>query len=191
MHETISVSYNTLMIILVGASASGKTATALELQRKYGLIKAVTTTTRQMRTGEKDGVDYFFISRDEFLKRNNEGKFVENTLYNNNFYGCGIDQVADDKIIVLDPNGVNAFRKLHDDHIIIFFIECNEAKRKTRMELRGDSPDKIKQRLENDIIDFDKRKIGKVDFTINTDDISIEQAADLIYSKYIEKVKTI
>ncbi|MCF0116916.1 MAG: AAA family ATPase [Bacilli bacterium] len=177
------------MIILVGASASGKTATALELQRKYGLIKAVTTTTREKRVGETNGVDYFFITREEFLKRNKEGKFVETTLYNDNFYGCGIDQVSDERIIVLDPNGLHAFKQLKDDHIITFFITCSDELRESRMRSRGDKEEKIKQRLENDIIDFDPRKIGKVDFKINTDNLTIEQVADEIYRLYNLKIK--
>ena len=179
------------MIILVGASASGKTATALQLQRKYGLRKAVTTTTRAMRVNEQDGVDYFFISREEFLKRNKEGKFVETTLYNDNFYGCGIDQVSDERIIVLDPNGLRAFKELKDKRIVTFLIECNSSIREKRMHSRGDKLEKIKERLENDVIDFDKRKIGKTDFVINTDDLSIEETADLIYQKYKEKLTSL
>lgn len=177
------------MIILVGASASGKTATALKLQEKYGLKKAVTTTTREKRIGERNGVDYFYISRDEFLKRNEEGKFVETTLYNNNFYGCGIDQVSDNRIIVLDPNGVHSFKKLKNKSIAIFLIDCNEKIRKDRMTLRGDEDKKIQERLENDIIDFDKKKIGKVDFIIKTDNLSIDEVADIIYKKYSDKLK--
>ncbi len=172
------------MIILVGASASGKTATALKLQEKYGLRKAVTTTTREKRINEVDGIDYFFVSRKEFLKRNKENRFVETTLYNNNFYGCGVDQVSDDRIIVLDPNGVNSFRKLNDNHIKIFLIESNEETRKQRMISRGDQNEKIIQRLENDIIDFDAKKIGKVDAIICTDNLTIDEVADLIYEQY-------
>jgi len=179
------------MIILVGASASGKTATALKLQEKYGLVKAITTTTRKMRKGEADGKDYFFVTREEFLKRNKEGKFVENTLYNDNFYGCGIDQVADNKIIVLDPNGLRAFKKLNDDHIVTFLIECPEAKREERMNLRGDDKERIIERLQNDIIDFDKKKIGRTDFVIDTSSLTIEEAADLIYKNYQEKLKAL
>ncbi|MCR5333265.1 MAG: hypothetical protein K6E11_04555 [Bacilli bacterium] len=179
------------MIILVGASASGKTATALALQKKYGLIKAVTTTTREKRTGEIDGVDYFFISRKEFLRRNKEGKFVENTLYNDNFYGCGVDQVSDDRIIVLDPNGLHAFKALNDDHIVTFLIVCDESIREARMRSRGDKEEKIEQRLENDIIDFDKKRIGKTDFVINTDNLTIEQTADIIYKNYIDRLSSL
>ena len=177
------------MIILVGASASGKTATALKLQEKYGLKKAVTTTTRKMRINEQDGVDYFFVSRTTFLKRLKENKFVETTLYNDNFYGCGIDQVGDDKIIVLDPNGVQAFRNLNNHNIIIFLIESSPKIREQRMHDRGDEEEKIIERLENDIVDFDNQKIGKVDFKINTDNLTIDEVASLIYQKYQEKIK--
>jgi len=179
------------MIILVGASASGKTVTALYLQKQYGLSKAVTTTTREKRIGEIDGVDYFFINREEFLKRNKENKFVENTLYNGNFYGCGVDQVCDNKIIVLDPNGLHAFKKMNDKRIVTFLIESNDKIRHSRMRERGDKEDKIKQRLENDIIDFDKRKIGQTDFVINTDNKTIEETAKIIYEDYMSKLSSL
>ena len=100
------------MILLVGASASGKTATALDLQKRYGLVKAITTTTREKRVGETDGIEYFFITKTEFEKRLKEGRFVEHSLYNGNYYGCGIDQINDNKIVVLDPNGLHSFNKL-------------------------------------------------------------------------------
>lgn len=177
------------MIILVGASATGKTATALMLARKYGLTKAVTTTTREKRVNEVDGVDYFYISRDEFIKRNKENLFVETTLYNNNFYGCGIDQVKDDRIIVLDPNGLHSFLKLHNKHIVSFLITCSESKRKERMMYRGDKEEKIKERLQNDIVDFDIKKIGHTDFVIDTTNIDIDEACDLIYKLYKEKIQ--
>ena len=76
------------MIVLTGASASGKTVTALDLQKRYGLVKAITTTTREKRVGETDGVEYFFVSKDEFQKRLKENKFVEYSLYNGNYYGA-------------------------------------------------------------------------------------------------------
>ena len=57
------------MIVLCGASASGKTVTALDLQQRYGLVKAITTTTREKRVGETDGVEYFFVTKEEFQKR--------------------------------------------------------------------------------------------------------------------------
>ena len=172
------------MIILCGASASGKTVTALELQKKYGLSKAITTTTREKRIGETDGVEYFFISKDEFQKRLKEDKFVETSLYNGNYYGCGIDQVADDKVVVLDPNGLHSFKKLKNKNIVTFLLVADENVRRERMNLRGDKSENIAQRIKNDIIDFSEEKIGKVDFVVYTNNKTIEETADYIYQCY-------
>ena len=176
------------MIVLTGASASGKTVTALDLQKRHGLVKAITTTTREKRIGETDGVEYFFISKEEFEKRLKENKFVEHSLYNGNFYGCGVDQVSDNKIVVLDPNGLHSFLKLKDKNIVSFLLIADEKTRKSRMESRGDKEENIQQRIENDVNDFALEKIGKVDFVINTDDYTIEEVSDLIYKLYIEKL---
>lgn len=176
------------MIVLTGASASGKTVTALDLQKRHGLVKAITTTTREKRVGETDGVEYFFISKDEFEKRLKENKFVEHSLYNGNFYGCGVDQVSDNKIVVLDPNGLHSFLKLKNKNIVSFLLIADEKTRKSRMESRGDKEANIKQRIENDVEDFSLERIGKVDFVINTENYTIEEVSDLIYKLYIEKL---
>jgi len=176
------------MILLVGASASGKTVTALDLQKRYGLVKAVTTTTREKRIGETDGIEYFFISKEEFLKRLNEGKFVEHSLYNDNYYGCGIDQVDDNKIVVLDPNGLHSFLKLNNEHIVSFLLIADEKTRHERMVSRGDKQENISMRLKNDVNDFSLNKIGKVDYIIHTENKTIEQTSDEIYKLYKQKL---
>lgn len=176
------------MIILTGASASGKTVTALDMQKRFGLVKAITTTTREMRTGETNGVEYFFISKEEFISKEKEGKFVEHSLYNNNYYGCGVDQVGDDKIIVLDPNGLHSFKKLNNKNIVSFLLIADEKTRKERMISRGDKPENISQRLINDVNDFALEKVGEVDYVIKTENKSIEEVSDEIYRLYKNKI---
>ena len=75
------------MIVITGASATGKTETARVLSTLFNIKKVVTHTTRPMRKGETDGVDYHFVSKEEFLKLKDEDYFVETTTYNNNYYG--------------------------------------------------------------------------------------------------------
>ena len=176
------------MIVLTGASASGQTVTALDLQKRHNLVKAITTTTREKRVGETNGVEYFFVTKEEFLKRLNENKFVEHSVYNGNYYGCGIDQVSDNKIVVLDPNGLHSFLKLKDKNIVSFLLIANENTRKERMCSRGDKKENIEQRIKNDVEDFSLEKIGKVDFVINTENYTIEEVSDLIYKLYKEKL---
>lgn len=176
------------MIILCGASASGKTVTALELQKRYGLTKAITTTTREKRVGETNGVEYFFISKEEFQKRLAENRFVEYSIYNGNYYGCGIDQVADDKVVVLDPNGLHSFKKLKNKNIVTFLLIADEKVRRERMNERGDKQENIEQRISNDIIDFSMDKIGEVDFIVKTNNKTIEETAQIIYENYKKKI---
>ena len=128
------------------------------------------------------------MSKEEFQKRLNENKFVEHSLYNGNFYGCGIDQVSDNKIVVLDPNGLHAFLKLKDKNVVSFLLIADEKTRRERMVSRGDKAENVASRIENDVKDFSFENIGKVDFVINTENHSIEQISDMIYELYKQKL---
>ena len=64
------------MIVLSGASASGKTEVAKMLSSKYGIVKVITTTTRDLRVGEVNGRDYFFVSKERFKEMIKEDCFV-------------------------------------------------------------------------------------------------------------------
>ena len=128
------------------------------------------------------------MTKEEFQKRLQENKFVEHSLYNGNYYGCGVDQINDNKIVVLDPNGLHSFLKLKDKNIVSFLLIADEKTRMERMHSRGDKEENIAQRIENDINDFSLDKIGKVDFIINTEKQSIEETSDLIYKLYKEKL---
>lgn len=176
------------MIILTGASASGKTVTALKLMEKYGFVKAITTTTRKKRINETDGVDYFFVSKKKFLALKLKKHFVETTIYNENYYGCGVDQVNDNKVVVVDPNGLNSFKKLANQNIVAFLLEAPDIVRYKRMINRGDSIENAHDRLLNDKREFVEQKLKNVDYKIDTSTLSIEEVADKIYQLYIEKI---
>ena len=74
------------MLVLVGPSASGKSAIVKCLTKKYGLEKFITCTTRSMRVGEVDNVDYHFLTQDEFSKLYENNEFIETVYYNGNYY---------------------------------------------------------------------------------------------------------
>ncbi len=181
--------YNFDMIILTGASASGKTVTALGLAQKYGVKKAITTSTREKRINEIDGVDYFFLSKEDFLNKAKQNLFVETTLYNGNYYGCGLDQVGDNKVIVLDLNGLHSFQQLNNKRVVSFFLSADEDTRKERMLSRGDKLEKISERLKNDKNYFSLKNIGHTDFVIDTTNKTIDEVIDLVYKLYVEKLK--
>lgn len=176
------------MILLVGASASGKTEVAKLLKRKYGVKKVVTHTTRPMRVGETDHVDYHFVDKDTFMRLRKDDYFVETTNYNGNFYGTSRKEIADDKVLIVDPNGLKVFQKLADPRIITFYMDASETTRLNRMIYRGDPLESAKARIENDHVDFSSERVAPTHFVIDTEKFTIEQVTDLVYDKYIKKL---
>jgi len=76
------------LLVLSSPSGGGKTTIARSLlQARDDLAYSVSATTRPRRPGEKDGVDYFFLSREEFLRRVETGEFLEWATYGGNLYG--------------------------------------------------------------------------------------------------------
>lgn len=171
------------MIILVGKSASGKTEIAKRLRSLYGIVKAVTHTTRPMRKGERNGVDYYFVTKEEFLRLAEQGAFVETTEYNGNYYGCSKKEIAEGKCVVVDPSGLRAFKALGDKRIVSFALLANEETRRKRMESRGDERESILRRIENDEATFSNIE-GETDFAIVTDDKDIDELAKSVKEDY-------
>ena len=179
------------MIVLSGASASGKTEAAKMLMVKYGIKKAITTTTRQLRCNEVNGRDYFFVSKEEFNKMMQEDRFVEHTLYNGNYYGSTKDQIADDRSVVIDLEGLKSYSSLNDARIVTFYLKTCEDVRFKRMLERGDKEEDAHKRIANDRIIFADENIPRVDFRIDSENKTIEQVADEIYRLYCKKMKAI
>lgn len=177
------------MIVLAGASASGKTEVAKELARKYGITKVITTTTRDMRVGEVNGRDYFFVSKEQFEQMIQEGRFVEYTFYNNNLYGSTKDQISSNKCVVIDPAGLRAYLALNDHNIVTFFLDANEETRFKRMIQRGDNEEIARNRVEHDRLAFRPENIADVDFHIDSENFDVEKVADMVYEKYKEILK--
>mgnify|MGYP001024734725 FL=1 len=173
------------MLVLIGPSASGKTEVANILIKKYNLKRMVTCTTRPMRQNEINGISYNFISIEEFLKLKEADEFVETVLYNDNYYGTLKKDVSNDKIVILEPNGYNEFKKKMPNEICSFYLETSECLREKRMIERKDRKDDIKKRITNDRESFGN--VSQVDYVIKNENITLEELADKIYNIYKEK----
>ena len=178
------------MIVLSGASASGKTEAAKMLMAKYGIQKAITTTTRPMRINEVNGRDYFFVSKEQFDQLIKEDKFVEHTVYNGNYYGSTKDQIASDRVVVIDLEGLKSYSRLNDSRIVTFYLDTSEDIRYKRMLERGDKEEDAKRRLENDRKVFTKDNIPKTNFVIDSENKNIEEVADEVYKLYFAYLKS-
>lgn len=177
------------MIILVGPSASGKTEVAKILIKDYGFKKFVTTTTRQMRVNEINDVDYHFISLDEFHQKMANNEFIETVEYNGNFYGTYKSEIDDNKVLIVEPNGLSSFLSLNNSRIVSFYIDSPKELRKARMESRQDKKEDISKRLALDDVHFKGVK-AKVDKTIkNLENTKLDDLAKEIILFYNSIIK--
>lgn len=137
------------IIVIVGPSGSGKTTIGEELA-KQGIPRLITTTSRNPRNGEKNGVDYYFRDISEL----NVDDFVEQTVYNNNQYGLTKEEVNsmlekhDTVHVSLDQSGAEAVSKAYPDEACVVFVSITEKEMIRRMKKRGDSEQAIKDRID-------------------------------------------
>jgi len=179
------------MIILTGPSASGKTATCLYLQSHYGIRKVITHTTRPIRKGEKNNVDYHFVTVEEFLRLKEANAFIETVQFNGNYYGTSREEVKLDRCLAVEFNGAKTYASLQDPHIVIFLLTLDKKVRLARMQGRGDDPEKIRSRIENDekCFTLDPSISRIIDCTIDTEKLGIPEVADTVYENYLRILK--
>lgn len=137
------------IIILIGESASGKSTIEKELVNK-GLKKITSYTTRPIRQGETDGIDYHYINEEEFLDRFHNGFFAEHTIYNEWYYGIAVEDCIDDSVAVVEPHGFRQLKKMDYINTISFYIKVSERERLIRMTKRGDNLLEVFRRIFSD-----------------------------------------
>jgi guanylate kinase len=133
-----------LLIVISGPSGVGKDTLIkrlLELDRN--LRYSVSCTTRPPRPNEKDGVDYTFVTREQFQKLIEEGAFLESADYNGNLYGTLADRVerarADghDIVLKIEVKGAEQVRERAPDGIFIFVVPPSVDELVKRQEKRN------------------------------------------------------
>jgi guanylate kinase len=177
------------MLILIGASASGKTEIAKLLIKDYGFEKMVTTTTRKKRKGEVNHIDYHFVTLNKFLKLKDQNKFLETVEYNGNFYGTPKDGASKNKVLIVEPEGANEINKHNMEDTVFFLLETDEETRKNRMLQRGDNLIQVIDRLHKDDVYFDYKNIDHIDYRMNTSTLSQEDLAQIINDVYQKHIK--
>lgn len=172
------------MLIIVGPSAAGKTEIVKRLMKISSLKKLVTYTTRLPRWNEVDGVDYNFISLDDFKNRLENNFFFEYVIYNNNYYGTALNDIVPGNVVILEPNGLKKYVEKASDKIKICYLKCSEEMRKLRMVKRKDQPESIKRRLKNDQICFTQEIEKMADLVVDSEHLTIDDAAKEILDFY-------
>ncbi len=136
-------------IIIVGKSASGKTFISEKLQ-KGGLKLEVSYTSRAPRKDEVNGVDYNFLTKEEFEKTIKFNSFYEYAIHNGNYYGTGLSEFRESDIFVWETDGVSNMQLEDRKNSTVIYVNTPENIRIKRMKARGWSNEEIEKRKKAD-----------------------------------------
>ena len=176
-----------MLVILSGVSGAGKDTIKKELiKRMDNVISLPSFTSRKPRVGEEEGVQYHFITKQEFEERIKNNEFYEYDLHHENYYGTSRkllnEKIASGKIIVKDievNETENLIKLLKDEtKLVTIFLRVEKEELRRRLIARGDnlSEDEIELRLGR--LDYEEDKIRLYDYMIKNDDF--EKTVQLI-----------
>lgn len=166
-----------LLIVLSGPSGVGKDTVLQrmkELQLPFHFV--VTATSRPKRKGEIEGVDYFFVSADEFITMIERGELLEHALVYDEHKGIPRQQVQDafasgqDVIMRIDVQGAETICQLYPEALLIFLSTQNEEELIARLKARRtESEEKLQLRIETAREELHKVELFDY-YVVNADD---------------------
>ena len=148
------------IIALIGEAGTGKDTLMQRILAKYPLAfnEIISCTTRPMREGEVEGVNYFYLTPEEFAGKVLNGEMLEATSFNDWFYGTSYDSLRSDcpNIGVFNPDGIRAMSGMPGIDVTVFKITCTDKIRLLRQLNREENPDvdEIVRRYKTDKEDF-------------------------------------
>lgn len=143
------------VFVITGPSGVGKGTLIGRLRERIpGLELSTSATTRSPRAGERDGIDYFFLSEEEFLRRVEAAEFIEHARYSGNLYGTLRSEVqrkaaaATGVILEIELQGARQIRASMPEAVQVFIAPPEFEVLRRRLEGRGtDDPEAIEARL--------------------------------------------
>lgn len=141
------------------------------------IVVSVSHTTRAMRSGETDGVDYHFIEQDAFLSMVDSSAFLEHARVFDNYYGTSQKHVEQqllqglDVILEIDWQGARQVRKQFQDSQSIFILPPSAAELRKRLQSRGQDNDEIIDRRMKDAVN-EMSHYAEFDYLVVNDDFN-------------------
>ena len=168
-----------MLVILSGVSGAGKDTIRKELMKRLNNTTSLPSyTSRNPREDEEEGVQYHFITKEEFEKKIKNNEFYEYNLHHNNYYGTSKvllnDKISSGKIIIKDieVNGTeNLINLLKDDvKIVTIFLKVEKEELRRRLINRGDNLSEEEMNLRLGRLEYEESKIKLYDYVIKNDD---------------------
>lgn len=181
-----------LVVILSGPSGSGKNTVLDKLMADDNRIcTTVSATTRAPRPGETDGIDYFFITEEEFEKRVANNEFAEHVCYDNHRYGTlksninSLIEKGKTVVLVIEVNGAANMRKAYPQSVSVFLMPPSEQVLEKRLKKREtDTAADIAERLM--IAHEEMKHRDEYDYIVVNDDLdaAVAEIEDIINNIY-------
>ena len=166
------------LIVLSGPSGVGKSTVIAELMsQRDNIYFSVSYTTREPRVGEQNGINYNFVSREEFEGMIKRGELLEHAEYVNHYYGTSLKLIQEkleagiDVLLDIEVQGAAKVRQRCPDAIFIFIIPPSFEELSRRLHRRNtDSEEVIQGRLEKAKVEF--QQVQNYDYLVINDKVA-------------------
>ncbi|MGI6206011.1 MAG: guanylate kinase [Anaerovoracaceae bacterium] len=181
------------LFVVSGPSGVGKGTIIEKIMEKLGdsVMLSVSATTREPRTGDVDGVDYYFLTEEEFVKRVEAGGFLEHAFVHGHYYGTPLDPVMEsveagrDVILEIDVQGAMKVKETYEEGVYIFILPPSIKVLRERLTGRGtETPQAVEKRMGKAMGEIGY--LDRYDYGIVNDDLdeAVAQLLDIINAEH-------
>lgn len=175
-----------LLIVISGPSGVGKDSVIQRMkERNLPFHFVVTATTRPARSSEVHGVDYFFLSSDDFAEMIEQGELLEYAIVYNDYKGIPKQQVRDalasgkDVVMRIDVQGAATIRELSPEALLIFLTTDTEEEMVNRLRQRkSETPEGLRLRIATARQEL--KRVGEFDYVVVNRDDRLDETVDII-----------
>ena len=164
------------LIVVSGPSGVGKgTIVKTIVKRREDVVESVSCTTRAPRTGEMHGREYYFLSKEEFIRRIDENDFLEYDEHFGNFYGTPksfVREMLKEKHVILEIDVVGALnaKKAFPESVLVMVVPPSGEELEKRLTGRGtETAEEIQNRMQR--IGYELSQQDKYDYVLVNDDL--------------------
>ena len=189
-----------LLIVLSGPSGVGKgtVRAAIFAKGEQKFVYSISATTRSPRTGETDGVDYFFKTREEFEQMIQNKQLLEYAEYVGNYYGTPLEYVENtlatgkDVFLEIDVQGAIQVRELMPDGVFIFLTPPDLNELESRIVNRGtDSDEVIAKRMKTAREELELMKYYDYSVVNDTVDNAVQKIEAIIQTEHLRIIRNL
>ena len=184
-----------ILLVLSGPSGAGKGTLCNKLRDSVAINYSISATTRAPRTGEVDGVNYFFMTKDDFRQKIASDGFLEWAEVYGNYYGTPLDYIqtmtaqGNDVMVEIDPQGAKQVKLKMPNAVLIFIMPPSYRELENRIRGRGtENEEQIQTRLGSAVTEINTLSI--YDYVVVNDDLD-EAVSDLKTILNAEKCQVI